>query len=88
METPQIQHVFSKDRKLLHRTICNILAHLKHKIKEGLLKHICDVIGGDTGKGGRYMENPTRSGGGTEGDNIFSGLKAQYVDLGKKGSKE
>jgi hypothetical protein len=43
---------------------------------------------GDIGKGGRYMENPTRSGGGTQGDNIFFGLKAQCMDPGQKGSKE
>jgi hypothetical protein len=34
------------------------------------------------------MENPTISGGGTQGDNIFSGIKEKCMDPGQNRSKE
>ena len=34
------------------------------------------------------MDNPTRSGGGTQEDSLFLGLKPQCMKPGQKGSKE
>jgi hypothetical protein len=34
------------------------------------------------------MDNPTRSGGGTQEDSLFLGLKPQCMNPGQKGSKE
>jgi hypothetical protein len=48
MDTPETQHVFSKDRKVSLNTICNTLEILNCKRKEGQLKYIFDVFVGDT----------------------------------------
>jgi hypothetical protein len=88
METPQIQHILSENQKVSqtqYETLWHTTVAKERKTNSNIFVTYLEEI---QEKVAKNLEDPTRGGGGIQEDSQLQSIKAQYVDPGKKGSRE